>query len=197
MIRIGIVVGSTRPGRNAESVAHWVWEHAKLRSEAVFELVDLKDFNLPLLDEPLSAMAVSMGYGQYQQEHTRKWSDTVKALDGFIFVTPEYNHSIPGALKNALDYLYPEWNNKAAAIVSYGSVGGVRAAEQLRVVLAELQVATVRAEVNLSTHTDFEQFRTFKPSPMHESRLSAVFDQLIAWTRALGTLRESSESATM
>jgi NAD(P)H-dependent FMN reductase len=189
MAKIGIIVGSTRPGRNSQAIADWVFEQAKQRTDATFELVDLKDFNLPLLDEPISAFGVSQGYGQYQHEHTRKWSAAIGSLDGFIFVTPEYNHSVPGALKNSFDFLYPEWNDKAAAVVSYGSAGGVRAAEQLRVILAELQVATVRAEVNLSTYTDFERFKNFNPSPSHEMQLSRLFDQLVAWTSAFAALR--------
>src|SRR6184192_688258 len=151
MIKIAIILGSTRPNRNGEAVAKWVYEIAKKRTDAEFELVDVKDFNLPLLDEP-----VPPSMGQYSKPHTKAWAAKVASFDGFVFVTAEYNHGIPGALKNAIDFLFAEWNNKAAGFVSYGSVGGSRAVEHLRLVMAELQVADVRAQVALSLFTDFE-----------------------------------------
>jgi NAD(P)H-dependent FMN reductase len=146
--------------------------------------VDIKDFNLPLLDEP-----VPPSLGQYSQPHTKVWAATIDYFDAFVFVTPEYNHGTSGALKNAIDYLYREWNNKAAGFVSYGSAGGVRAAEHLRLVMGELQVADVRAQVTLSLHTDFENFVTFKPASRHEASVSAMLDQVIAWGRALKSVR--------
>src|SRR5438477_10809878 len=158
MIKTAIVVGSTRPGRKAEAVARWVYDIAKKRNDAEFEVVDIKDFNLPLLDE-----ATPPSTGKYSQPHTKAWAAKIASFDAFVFVTPEYNHGTSGALKNALDYLYREWNNKAAGFVSYGSAGGVRAVEHLRLVLAELMMATVRAQVQLSLFTDFEGFTKFKP----------------------------------
>ncbi len=184
MIRIAIVVGSTRPGRKAEAVARWVHEIAKKRSDAEFELVDIKDFNLPLLDE-----AVPPAMGQYSQPHTKAWAAKIASFDGYVFVTPEYNHSMSGALKNAIDYLFREWNNKAAGFVSYGSAGGARAVEQLRLVMGELMVADVRAQVMLSLFTDFEKFTTFKPAPSHEKSVNALLDQVVAWSGALKALR--------
>ena len=139
MIRIGIIIGSTRPGRKAEAVARWVHGVATKRSDAGFELVDIKDFDLPLLDEPMPPAA-----GKYSQPHTRAWAAKVASFDAYVFVTPEYNHGPSGALKNAIDYLYREWNNKAAGFVGYGSAGGTRAVEQLRQVMGELMVADVR-----------------------------------------------------
>lgn len=134
MTRIGIIVGTTRPGRRGRAVAEWIASAASRRHpEARFEIVDLADFGLPLLDEELPAMA-----GRYAHPHTRRWAEAIARLDGFVFATPEYNRSIPGALKNALDFLYAEWNNKAAGIVGYGVHGGTRAAEHLRLILAEL-----------------------------------------------------------
>ena len=150
MIKVAIIIGSTRPGRMAEAVARWVHAIAAQRSDAQFELVDIQDFNLPLLDE-----AVPPLMAQYSQPHTKVWAAKIAAFDAFVFVTPEYNHGTSGALKNALDYLYREWNNKAAGFVSYGSAGGARAVEQLRLVMGELQVADVRAQVMLSLFTDF------------------------------------------
>jgi NAD(P)H-dependent FMN reductase len=185
MITIGILVGSTRPGRKGDAVARWVYDLAQQRTDATFELVDIQDFNLPLLDEPMPP-----AMGEYTQPHTKAWAAKIASFDGYIFVTPEYNHGTSGALKNAIDYLYREWNNKAAGFVSYGSAGGARAVEQLRLVMAELQVADVRAQVMLSLYTDFERFTTFKPAPMHERSVQSMLDQVIAWGTALKAMRE-------
>ena len=188
MLKIGIILGSTRPGRVGEGVAKWVCEVAQKRSDAKFELVDIKDLNLPLLDEPIPS-----SMGQYSKPHTKVWASKIDSFDAFVFVTPEYNHGIPGALKNAIDFLYREWNNKAAGFVSYGGAGGGRAVEQLRLVLAEVQMATVRNQVLLSLHTDFENYSIFKPAPQHEKAVNAVLDQVIAWGGALKSLRGKSE----
>ena len=184
MIRVGVIVGSTRPGRKAEAVARWVVELARKRGDAEIELVDLADYELPLLDEPSPA-----ALGEYTKEHSKRWAATIDRLDAFVFVTPEYNHAPSAALKNAIDFLYKEWNNKAAAFVSYGGSGGVRAVEQLRLVMAEVQIADVRAQVGLSLFHDFERFTTFKPAPTHEAAVHNMFDQLVAWGTALRTLR--------
>lgn len=183
MVRIGIIIGSTRPGRVGEAVAKWVHELSKARSDAEFELVDIKDYNLPLLDEPAPAAAQ-----QYTKEHTKKWAAKISELDGFIFVTPEYNHSTSAALKNAIDYLFVEWNNKAAGFVSYGAIGGARAVESLRPVMAQLKIADVREQVMLSLYDDFEN-GAFKPNSRHEKILGNVFGQVIACSTALKTLR--------
>ncbi|MDC3417418.1 NADPH-dependent FMN reductase [Aquibacillus salsiterrae] len=183
-MNIGIILGSTRPGRNSEAVAKWIYELAQQREDAKFELVDIADYNLPLLDE---AMPPSMG--QYQNEHTKKWAEKIDSFDGFIFVTPEYNHATSGALKNAIDYLYKEWNNKACGFVGIGSLGGARAVENLRLVMGELQIADVRSQVGLSLFTDFENFSVFKPGDHHLDAVNSMFDQVIAWSKALKTLR--------
>ena len=186
MVKLAIIVGSTRPGRKADTVARWVHQIAQKRKDAQFEVVDIQDYNLPLLDEPVPpAMA------QYSKPHTKTWAAKIASFDGYVFVTPEYNHTTSGALKNAIDYLYAEWNNKAAGFVSYGSAGGARAVEQLRLVMGEIQVADVRAQVMLSLFTDFENFTTFKPAAMHEKSVNAMLDQLIPWATALKTLRKS------
>jgi NAD(P)H-dependent FMN reductase len=184
MIKVAIIVGSTRPGRKAEAVARWVQDIAQKRTDAEFELVDIQDYNLPLLDEP-----VPPAMGKYSHEHTKKWAAKIASFDAFVFVTPEYNHGPSGALKNAIDYLYREWNNKAAGFVGYGSAGGTRAVEQLRLVMGELQVADVRAQVMLSLYTDFENFSVFKPADRHEQSVNSMLDQVIAWGGALQTLR--------
>jgi NAD(P)H-dependent FMN reductase len=186
-LRLAIIIGSTRPGRNGEAVAKWVYEIAQQRNDAEFELVDIKDFNLPLLDEPMPPIL-----GQYSQPHTKAWAAKIGSFDGYVFVTPEYNHGISGALKNAIDFLFAEWNNKAAGFVSYGGAGGARAVEQLRLVMAEVQIATVRNQVLLSMFTDFENFSVFKPDARHEKSVNATFGQVIAWGGALQTLRKTS-----
>lgn len=187
MIKIAIIIGSTRPGRKGEAVAKWVHEVAKKRSDAEFELVDIKDFNLPLLDEPVSPVM-----GQYSKPHTKVWAAKIGNFDAYVFVTPEYNHGTSGALKNAIDFLFAEWNNKAAGFVSYGGIGGARAVEQLRLVLAEVQMATVRNQVLLSMFTDFENFSVFKPDSHKEVSVNEMLDQLIAWGGALKLLRKNS-----
>lgn len=189
-VRIGIIIGSTRPGRVGEQVARWVLEQAQQRTDAEFELVDLVDFALPHLDE-----AVPAAMGQYAQAHTKAWAEKVDSFDGYIFVTPEYNHSTSGALKNAIDFVYAEWNNKAAGLVSYGSAGGTRAAEHLRLILGELQVADVRQQVSFSLMTDFEAYTTFTPAGYHAGMLAAQLDQLVPWALALRSVREAGELA--
>jgi NAD(P)H-dependent FMN reductase len=184
MVKIAVVVGSTRPGRRSKEVADWVLARATARGGADFEMLDLARYDLPLLDEP---MPPSLGH--YKHEHTKIWAGTISRFDGFIFVTGEYNHSVPGALKNALDYLYAEWNNKAAGFVSYGSAGGVRAVENLRLIAGELQIADVRAQVALPFATDFENYSTFTPSQAAEEALGPLLEQLISWTTALKSIR--------
>ncbi len=189
MTRIAIIVGSTRPGRNGAAVAEWVHDYAKTRNDAEYELLDLEQFDLPLLDEPVPA-----SMGMYSKDHTKAWAAAVASFDGFVFVTPEYNHAPSGALKNAIDFVYAEWNNKAAGFVGYGSVGAVRAVEQLRLIAAELQIATVRAQVALNLATDFEDYSRFTPGQQHQANLDALFDQLLAWTRALESVRADDDA---
>jgi NAD(P)H-dependent FMN reductase len=182
--RIGVILGSTRPGRRGEQVAAWVLEVASKRTDADFELIDLIDFPLPHLDEP---MPPSMG--QYQNPHTLEWAATIAQFDGFIFVTPEYNHSTSGVLKNAIDYLYAEWNNKAMGVVSYGVVGGARAAEHLRLIAGELQMADVRTNVALSLFADFQNFTDLAPGGHQEPALDSLIGEVLAWSGALAPLR--------
>jgi NAD(P)H-dependent FMN reductase len=185
MLKIAIILGSTRPHRNGEAVAKWAYDLARQRGDADYELVDLREVDLPLLDE-----AIPPSQGKYQHEHTKAWSAKVASFDGYVFVTPEYNHSTSAALKNALDFVYAEWNNKAAGFVGYGSAGGTRAVEHLRGICAELQVATVRQQVMLSLYTDFEHFSSFKPAAHHAQSFGTLLDQLLAWAGALRTVRQ-------
>jgi NAD(P)H-dependent FMN reductase len=186
MLRIGVILGSTRPGRLGKQVADWVMDQVAQRSDAQYELIDLVDHPLPHLDEE-----VPPSMGRYQGEHTKRWADVIDGFDGFVVVTPEYNHSIPGVLKNAFDYLYAEWNNKAIGFVSYGAAGGVRAVEHLRLIAGELQLADVRESVSLPFAAEFEQYKTFTPSSSAAKALDAMLKQLLSWTRAMEQARES------
>ncbi|MBX3093368.1 MAG: NAD(P)H-dependent oxidoreductase [Cryobacterium sp.] len=185
-LKIGIIVGTTRPGRKSLDVANWVKNNAKAAG-VDFDIVDIADYDLPLLDEPVP--------GGAENDHTKKWAAVIDQFDGYIFVTGEYNHTIPAALTNAIAYLNREWNDKAAGIVSYGSMGGVRANEHLRQVLAELQVADVRQNVMLSLFTDFENFSLCKPVAAHLTELETQVAQIARWARALKPLREQQQAA--
>jgi NAD(P)H-dependent FMN reductase len=184
MLKVAIITGSTRPGRKSDVVARWVHGIAARRADASFEVVDIAAFDLPLFDEALPPMM-----NQYAKPHTKAWAAKIAGFDAFVFVTPEYNHSTSGALKNAIDFLFREWNDKAAGFVGYGSAGGARAIEHLRLVMGELKVADVRAQVGLSLFTDFENFSTFKPGPQQEGAVSAMLDDLVAWGQALQVMR--------
>ncbi|HEY8590022.1 MAG TPA: NAD(P)H-dependent oxidoreductase [Naasia sp.] len=183
-LKIAVILGSTRPGRNGEAVAKWVMDKAEGRTGATYELVDLADFPLPHLDE-----AVPPSMGMYAGEHTKAWAEKIAAFDGYIFVTPEYNHSTSGVLKNAIDYLYKEWNNKAAAFVAYGTVGGARAIEHLRGIASELQLAHVRQTLTFSLLTEFENFSVFKPGDYQNAGAITMLDQLETWAAAMKTVR--------
>ena len=188
-LKIGIILGSTRPGRKGIQVAQWVLDRASGR-EVTYELVDLADFNLPHLDE-----AITASQGRYENDHTKAWAAAIAQYDGFVFVTPEYNHSTSGALKNAIDFIYGEWNNKAAGFVSYGVAGGTRAVEHLRLIVGELQIADVRQQVAVSLLTDFEGYTTLKPVPHLEPGLDTMFAQVESWAGALRSVREAALAA--
>ncbi|MBU5595043.1 NAD(P)H-dependent oxidoreductase [Amphibacillus sp. MSJ-3] len=184
MLNIGIILGSVREGRNGEAVAKWINEFAKNRGDANYEIVDLIDYPLPMLGAKVT------GDDQALVEATiNAWKEKMASFDGYIFVTPEYNHAIGGALKNALDYLNPELNNKAAGFVGYGSLGGTRAHENLRLILGELQVADVRTAVTFSLMSDFENLSVFKPADYHADNTNEMLDQLLKWSSALKTIR--------
>ncbi|MCU0667069.1 MAG: NAD(P)H-dependent oxidoreductase [Patescibacteria group bacterium] len=144
MAHIQVIVGSTRPGRVGRTVADWFLANAKVPAGSTAELVDLKDINLPLLDEPISAMN-----DKYSKDHTKEWSKTVSKADGFVWVTPEYNHGTSAALKNAIDYLYKEWTYKPVAFVGYGGMGGTRAIESLVVTASELSMFPLKSRYHV------------------------------------------------
>ncbi|UCM87066.1 NADPH-dependent FMN reductase [Streptomyces marincola] len=201
MTRIAVIVGSTRPRRRTAITADWTLEVAQRHPEvksgrASVELLDLVDFELPVLDEP-----VSPAFGHYEYEHSKRWAQAVASYDAYIFVTPEYNHSFPGALKNAIDFLYQEWAHKAAGFVSHGVTGGTRAVEHLRTVMSELKVATVSSQVALNAFTDFEITDptlpgTITPGPYQEQSLNDLLDDLIPWAEALKQVRLAKEAAS-
>ncbi|MGG3507793.1 NADPH-dependent FMN reductase [Paenibacillus lautus] len=176
-LNIGIILGSTRQGRLSPQVGEWVKRIADERGDANYEIVDIADYKLPLLGEADAT------------EQATAWNNKLNSLDGFVFIVQEYNHSISASLKNALDFAREPWNNKAAGIVSYGSVGGARAAEHLRGILGELSVADVRVHPALSLFTDFENGSVFKPADLHLVNLNGMLDQVLAWSGALKTLR--------
>ncbi|MBB4930548.1 NAD(P)H-dependent FMN reductase [Lipingzhangella halophila] len=199
MTQIAIILGSTRPGRRVDTVAQWVAEaagrHPAVQAgEASVELVDIADHELPLLDEPAPAAT-----GIYQKAHTKRWAATIDRFDGLVFVTPEYNSAIPAALKNAIDYLWAEWNHKAAGIVSFGLYGGTRAAEQLRQTLAEIKVADVHAQVAINPYVDFDfteaEAGVCAPGERQEALLTTMLDEILEWSRALRVLRAPAASA--
>ncbi|MFJ2619423.1 NADPH-dependent FMN reductase [Glutamicibacter sp. NPDC087344] len=187
MSKIAIVTGSTRPGRNNLGVAQWVLEQAQAFGGADFELVDIADFNLPVLDEAFPA-----AYQNYQNDHTKTFAAKIAQFDGYIFITGEYNHSVQPALANALSYLNVELNNKAAGLVGYGSAMGARAIEHLRGILSELQIAHVQKTGLFSLFTDFENFASFAPTEQSAASVRPMFEQLIAWTKAMELVRENA-----
>jgi NAD(P)H-dependent FMN reductase len=181
-----VVAGSTRPGRKGIAVARWVQRLAEEHGGFDVELVDLAEVGLPLFDEPNHPRLQ-----QYTHQHTRDWSATVSRADAFVFVTPEYNHSFPSALKNALDYLNAEWADKAAALVSYGGVSaGLRAATALKPVLSALRMVPV---TEAATIPFFQQFLTeddeFVPNAELEAGGKAMLDALVRLTGVLRPLR--------
>ncbi|MEU0039455.1 NAD(P)H-dependent oxidoreductase [Streptomyces sp. NPDC006333] len=186
MTKIGIIIGSTRPGRLGPKVAGWVHDVAALRADAVFELVDLADFRLPLFDQ-----AVAPAMGGTGGPEAQAWVRTIDTFDGFVFVTPEYNQQLPGAIKNAIDFVYGGWANKAAGIVSYGVAGGSGAAAQLRQMCGLLGLADVPTQVSLHLTSDFEGFTVFAPSESRTRLLGELLDCVVAWSAALEPVRSA------
>ena len=184
-MKIGIIVGSTRPGRKGTGVGRWVHEAAEQREGADYELIEIEDYALPLLDEATDAGAANR---QYERETTQVWSRKIDELDGFVWVTPEYNHGVPAAMKNALDLLYPEWNNKAVGYVGYGFDGGTRAVEQWRMIHAAVVMFSIRRQVSLQNFADFDG-NSFTPQERRDGELTRLLDQLEATTAAVLTLR--------
>lgn len=185
-MKIAIIVGSTRPNRTGTLVGQWVKEQADHRGgDATYDLLEVADFELGLLAEPTVPGAANRNY---ENPQTRVWSAAIDSYDAFVFVTPEYNHSVPAAMKNAVDLLYPEWNQKAVAFVGYGADGAVRAIEHWRTIAANVQLQDVRAQVSLSRFFDWDE-DGFAPMDRREGELKTMFDQLEGIGRAVATLR--------
>jgi NAD(P)H-dependent FMN reductase len=186
--KIGIVVGTTRQGRFADGPAKWLAEIASRREDAQFEVVDLRDYPMPFFEEMASPVFVPP-----QNEVAQKWGEKIDSLDGFVFITAEYNHSISGVLKNALDYAYTQYNRKAASFVAYGGSGGARAVEHLRGILAELQVATLKYPVHIGMNEMLgiiREGRTMADYPYLVDTAKTMLDELVWWTKALKAARE-------
>ena len=157
MTVISVIVGSTRQGRFSEKPAQWIFQQLKNRGSVEARLLDLRDFPMPFFDQPVPPGMP--GRPAYENEVVKKWTAEIARSDGFIFVTPEYNYGPPAVLKNALDWVYPEWNRKAVSFVSYGSAAGVRSVQQLRETAIELQLAPVRSSVHIPVATLWAHFQ--------------------------------------
>ncbi|MGD9605965.1 MAG: NADPH-dependent FMN reductase [Leucobacter sp.] len=174
--RIGIVIGSIRRGRKGGGVGAWVEGIASRREDLRASVLDVETYDLPLLTEETLPAAADR---EYESEKVRRWSRDVDSCDGYVFVTPEYNHGVPGAFKNAVDCLAPEWTGKPIGFVSYGSESGVRAVEQWRQIVANFEMVDVRAQVSMSTFAEFEEDGAFAPSDRREGELGRLLDQLV------------------
>lgn len=187
-LKIGIIISTTRATRFGHKPAQWVQDIAAQRDDIETEIVDLRDFPMPFFDE-----VASNAWAPSQNQVAQRWQKKVAEFDGYIFVTAEYNHSIPAVLKNALDYASPEWNKKAAGLVGYGSVGGARAIEHLRLIAAELQVATARTGVYIQG-ADFmavwKEGKELNDITYLQAGVKEMLDQLVWWAGALKAARE-------
>ncbi|GAB6897417.1 NADPH-dependent FMN reductase [Kineosporia succinea] len=178
-MKIGIIVGSVRDGaRRTEAIAKWVLAATDGRTDAEFELIDLKAFDVPLLTSSVVPAAAGK---KYESANVQRWSEAVDAVDGFIFVTPEYNHGVPGAFKNAFDSLGAEWASKPVGFVSFGADGGIRAVEQWRQIVANFHMVDVRAQVALSMFFDVEpSTQEFAPMERRQGEVAGLLEQLVA-----------------
>lgn len=184
-MHLQVILGSIREGRRSAPVAQWAFEQASKRGgEVTVELIDLKTWNLPMFD-----LAKFPLQGDYENPLQQRWAATVARADGYIFVSPEYNHGYTAALKNALDYLYAEWNRKPASFVSFGNAEGARGIEQLRLVLVELEMAPLPTAVHLRDVAAKLQDGVFKADPKDEKRFGVMFDELTWWAAALRAAR--------
>ena len=187
MPTIKILAGSTRPGRFNTQPATWLYELAKKRGDMEVELIDLAERNLPFLDE-----SIPPSQGNYQNEHTKAWAEVIRSADGFVFVTPEYNHSYSPALKNAIDYLFAEWHYKPASFVSYGSLaGGARAVEHLRGVAGEVKMYDLREQLLLPNYWEnLDAEGKYQFNERHEETAKTMLDGLAFWANEMKASRE-------
>lgn len=191
MLKIQVIIGSTRPSRFSEKPAQWIFETLKKNPEVDAELLDLRDYPLPFFAEPVSP---SYAKEPYTNEIVQKWTQKIGEADGYIIVTPEYNHGYPAVLKNALDYVYHNWNKKPVGFVSYGSVGGARAVEQLREVAVELQMVPIRSAIHISGDTYMAASKEENQNPFEplNQRAEDLINQLLWWAKTLKSAREST-----
>ena len=173
-MKIGIIIGSIRDGRFGEAVGQWVTEAARQREGFTYEVLDLREFNVPLLT---SATVPGAADKQYDDENVTRWSRAVDACDGFVFITPEYNHGVPGAMKNAYDSLGSEWAGKAVAFVSYGAAEGVRAVESWRQIVGNFEMYDVRNQVSLSIFNDVDD-NGFAPQERRAGELETLLNDV-------------------
>jgi NAD(P)H-dependent FMN reductase len=196
-IKIQVIIGSTRQNRFSEKPATWIYEEAKKRKELDVELVDLRDYPLPFFDEPTSPMRMNK---KYANDNVQKWANKVEEADGYIIISPEYNHGYSAVLKNAFDHIYPEWNNKPAGFVSYGNAGGARAIEQLRQVVIELQMAPIKQAIHIPSQVYLAIIRpkegdVSNPFDALKDNANSFLDQLTWWTKALKVARAEEKSS--
>jgi NAD(P)H-dependent FMN reductase len=184
LLKIGIVIGSTRSTRKGADIARWILDHARSRLDADYEILDVVAFDLAFLDQ----------YPTVRPAESR-WIAALNAFDGYVFVSPEYNHAPGAALKNAMDLGSSAWHDKAAAFVGYGGFGGVRAVEILRLVAASLQLATVKQQVALTLSSDFSADGQLIPRAHQAEAVAAMFDGLVEWSSAMRTIRAQSGRA--
>jgi NAD(P)H-dependent FMN reductase len=188
---ISVIVGSTRQGRFSEKPAQWILQHLKKRVGVDAPLLDLRDFPMPFFDQPMPP--AMPGRPPYENDVVRKWTAAIAKSDGFIFVTPEYNFGPSAVLKNAIDWVYPEWNRKAVAFVSYGGALGARSVQQLRETAIELQLAPVRSSVHIPVTTLWAHFQGGNVDAglaELEGPAGIMIDDLLWWTVALKTARD-------
>jgi len=192
MIAMSVIVGSTRQGRFSEHPARWILQHLQKRDGIDARLLDLRDFPMPFFDQAVPPAAP--GRAPYENAVVRRWTAAIAASDGFVFVTPEYNYGPSAVLKNAIDWVYPEWNRKAAAFVSYGGALGARSVQQLRETVIELQMAPVRSSVHIPVTTRWAHFEggdVDKGLAELETQAQKMIDDLLWWTMALQTARKA------
>ncbi|GGC05038.1 FMN reductase [Marinobacterium zhoushanense] len=186
-MHLQIIIGSVRQGRAAKPVADWAFTHAKQRDDMTVELVDLKNWPLPMFNLPKSPAA-----GDYEDEQQQRWAKSVERADAYLFVCPEYNHGYSAVLKNALDYVYAEWNRKPASIISYGGAMGARAVEQLRLSLIALQVAPVPNAVHIAGVHKKIDHGAFNGDDRDTAQLQRSLDELAWWGNALYWARKTT-----
>ncbi len=185
-LKVYVILGSTRQNRFGEQPARWIFEEAKKRTELDVEFIDLRDYPLPLFDEPVSPAS---NKGQYVNPDAKKWAKKIAKADGYIWVTPEYNHSYSAVLKNAIDYVFPEWAKKPVAMVGYGAVGAARAVEHLRGIAAELQMASMRTAVHIPAFWNLLDDKGQLKTESFNNTAQLMLDQLIWWAHALKIAR--------